>query len=196
MPHEVVTVAWEGRPVDAFVPAPLSDVGELGATAQLDAARAEGVLSATAARHDPRLEVAARLLVRAEGVASSRIEAINAPAEGGNLLLNVGPRGVDAQIPDEQITRLDWLGEWVRPHADAIMGTRLWVTPGTTTQAGEPVRYSARDETVCRHAECGGHDHSSRLCARRRRPRSRPSAERRSDGRTPRPASRLTPPPG
>ena len=26
-------------------------------------------------------------------------------AKGGNLLLNVGPRGVDAQIPDEQLTR-------------------------------------------------------------------------------------------
>jgi alpha-L-fucosidase len=69
-------------------------------------------------------------------------------AKGGNLLLNVGPRGVDAQIPDEQITRLDWLGEWVRPHADAIMGTRPWVTPGTTTHEGEPIRYTTRDDTV------------------------------------------------
>ena len=69
-------------------------------------------------------------------------------AKGGNLLLNVGPRGVDAQIPDEQIARLDWLGEWVRPHADAIMGTRPWVTPGTTTHEGQPVRYTARDDTV------------------------------------------------
>jgi len=33
MPHEVVTVEWEGRPVGAFVPAPLSDAGELGAAA-------------------------------------------------------------------------------------------------------------------------------------------------------------------
>jgi alpha-L-fucosidase len=69
-------------------------------------------------------------------------------AKGGNLLLNVGPRGVDAQIPDEQITRLDWLGEWVRPNAGAIMGTRPWVTPGTTTREGHPVRYTARDDTV------------------------------------------------
>jgi alpha-L-fucosidase len=30
-------------------------------------------------------------------------------AKGGNLLLNVGPRGVDASIPDEQQQRLDWL---------------------------------------------------------------------------------------
>jgi alpha-L-fucosidase len=69
-------------------------------------------------------------------------------AKGGNLLLNVGPRGIDAQIPDEQITRLDWLGNWVRPNAEAIMGTRPWVTPGTTTHEGESVRYTARDDTV------------------------------------------------
>jgi Fic family protein len=81
MPHEVVAVEWDDRPVGAFVPAPLSEVGELGPTARLDAARAEGVLIATAAQLDRRLEVAARLLLRAEGVASSRIEAINAPAD-------------------------------------------------------------------------------------------------------------------
>ena len=46
-----------------------------------DAARAEGVLIASAVQHLPSLEVAARLLLRAEGVASSRIEAINAPAD-------------------------------------------------------------------------------------------------------------------
>ena len=69
-------------------------------------------------------------------------------AKGGNLLLNVGPRGVDAQIPDEQLTRLGWLGEWVGRHSGAIAATRPWVTPGTTTPDGHPVRYTARDETV------------------------------------------------
>jgi alpha-L-fucosidase len=69
-------------------------------------------------------------------------------AKGGNLLLNVGPRGVDAQIPDEQLTRLDWLAEWVTPNAGAIAATRPWVTPGTTTPDGYPVRYTARDDTV------------------------------------------------
>jgi Fic family protein len=77
----VVTVEWEGRPVDAFVPAPLADLGPLDDDVAREAARAEGVLSALAVQHDPRLEVAARLLLRAEGLASSRIEAINAPAE-------------------------------------------------------------------------------------------------------------------
>ncbi len=69
-------------------------------------------------------------------------------AKGGNLLLNVGPRGVDAQIPDEQRTRLQWLGEWFQPHADAIAATRPWITPGTTTAEGRPVRYTARADIV------------------------------------------------
>ena len=76
MPHEVVAVEWEGRPLEAFVPHPLYQVGRICSSVRLDAARA-GVLSATAVQHDPpRLEVAARLLLRAEGLASSRIEAM------------------------------------------------------------------------------------------------------------------------
>lgn len=49
-------------------------------------------------------------------------------AKGGNLLLNVGPRGEDAQIPDAQLQRLDWLGQLVGPDAVGIAGTRPWVT--------------------------------------------------------------------
>jgi len=69
-------------------------------------------------------------------------------SKGGNLLLNVGPRGVDAQIPEEQRTRLEWLAEWVGPNAGAIHGTRPWVRPGTTTVDGRDVRYTARDDAV------------------------------------------------
>ncbi len=100
-------------------------------------------------------------------------------AKGGNLLLNVGPRGVDAQIPDEQIARLDWLGEWVRPHADAIMATRPWVTPGTTTREGHPVRYTARDDTVYAFVRDAGGRSRCPTSAPHPRPRSRPSTERR-----------------
>ncbi|MFF3629360.1 alpha-L-fucosidase [Streptomyces sp. NPDC002164] len=35
-------------------------------------------------------------------------------AEGGNVLLNVGPRGEDATIPAEQRLRLEWLAELAR----------------------------------------------------------------------------------
>ena len=126
MPHEVVTVEWEGRPVGAFVPAPLADVGELGAPARLEAARAEGALRATAVRHDPRLEVAARLLLRAEGVASSRIETINAPADAV-AVADVDPlmtgsaaevadnlRALDAALAHEGPLTRDDLRQWHR----------------------------------------------------------------------------------
>jgi alpha-L-fucosidase len=69
-------------------------------------------------------------------------------AKGGNLLLNVGPRGVDAQIPAEQLTRLEWLGDWFRPHADALVASRPWITPGVDQPGGNHLRYTARDDTV------------------------------------------------
>jgi len=69
-------------------------------------------------------------------------------AKGGNLLLNVGPRGVDGHIPAEQVERLDWLGEWTVPNQRAVLGTRPWIHPGSTTGSGVPVRYTSRGETV------------------------------------------------
>src|SRR5262245_10154641 len=126
MPHEVVTVEWEGRPVEALVPAALREVGPVDAEAQRDAARAEGVLTAGVPQHDPRLEVAARLLLRAEGVASSRIEAIKAPAElvaGADVDPSVaGPatevadnlRALDAALAHEGPLTFDVLWHWHR----------------------------------------------------------------------------------
>jgi alpha-L-fucosidase len=69
-------------------------------------------------------------------------------AKGGNLLLNVGPRGVDAAIPDAQLARLDWLAQWVGPNRNAISGTRPWVHAQGTTVEGQPVRFTAREDTV------------------------------------------------
>ena len=126
MPNELVTVDWEGRPVAAFVPAPLLGVGPLGEEARRDAARAEGVLTALAVRHDPRLEVAARLLLRAEGLASSRIEAINASAElvavadvdrsmgGPAAWVADNLRAVDAALAHEGPLTIDDLWSWHR----------------------------------------------------------------------------------
>ena len=73
---------------------------------------------------------------------------VDSAAKGGNLLLNVGPRGVDAQIPVEQASRLDHLADWLPDHRDAIVGTRPWVRPGDTTLEGDPVRYTTRAATV------------------------------------------------
>jgi alpha-L-fucosidase len=73
---------------------------------------------------------------------------VDIAAKGGNLLLNVGPRGVDGALPDEQVDRLDWLGRWAVPNRRALMDTRPWVRPGSTTADGVPVRYTARGDTV------------------------------------------------
>lgn len=69
-------------------------------------------------------------------------------AKGGNLLLNVGPRGVDAQIPAEQLDRLDWIARWMGASREAIAATRPWVRPGTTTTEGRELRYTARGDDV------------------------------------------------
>ncbi len=122
MPHEVVTVEWQGRPVEAFVPGPLSDIGELGSSACLDAARAEGVLSATAAQQDLRLEVAARLLLRAEGVASSRIEAISAAPDAIAVAdMDRSVAGPAAEVADN-LRALDA----VLTHAGPLTSEDLW----------------------------------------------------------------------
>ncbi len=69
-------------------------------------------------------------------------------AKGGNLLLNIGPRGIDAQIPEEQLTRLGWLAEWIAHNGGAVFATRPWVTPGTMTVEHDLVRYTTRDDWV------------------------------------------------
>jgi alpha-L-fucosidase len=44
-------------------------------------------------------------------------------SKGGNLLLNVGPRG-DGSLPAESVERLEGLARWMTVHGEAIHGTR------------------------------------------------------------------------
>lgn len=69
-------------------------------------------------------------------------------AKGGNLLLNVGPRGVDATIDDAQLQRLGWLADYNDKAGPAIMATRPWVHPAGRADGGVEVRYTARDRGV------------------------------------------------
>lgn len=69
-------------------------------------------------------------------------------ATGGNLLLNVGPRGDDATIPDAQLRRLDWMADFAPTTAAALRATRPWVRPRCTTPEGVEVRFTARDDRV------------------------------------------------
>jgi alpha-L-fucosidase len=69
-------------------------------------------------------------------------------SKNGNLLLNVGPRGEDAQIPEIQLDRLRWLGEFMSGSGEAIVGTRPWRRAEGTTREGLPVRFTARGDQV------------------------------------------------
>jgi len=69
-------------------------------------------------------------------------------AKGGNLLLNVGPRGIDASIPDAQLARLAWLGELTAALGEAIFETRPWIVPQGNAAGGIEIRYTARGDEV------------------------------------------------
>jgi len=73
---------------------------------------------------------------------------IDTVAKNGNVLLNLGPRGDDAQIPAEQLARLRRIGEWMRANGEAIHGTRPWTQAETRTDKGEPVRFARKRDTV------------------------------------------------
>jgi alpha-L-fucosidase len=50
---------------------------------------------------------------------------IDIVSRGGNLLLDIGP-AADGTIPTIMEDRLVAIGDWLRPHGEAIYGTRAW----------------------------------------------------------------------
>ena len=76
-----VATTWQGRRVDAFLPAPLPRALELPEHVVRATERAAASLQRVDDRLAHRFEPLARLLLRAEGVASSYIEGVRAPAE-------------------------------------------------------------------------------------------------------------------
>jgi alpha-L-fucosidase len=66
-------------------------------------------------------------------------------SKNGNLLLNVGPRGEDAQVPEIQMERLRWLGDFLAANGDAIYGSRPWKRAEGTTREGIPIRFTWRE---------------------------------------------------
>ncbi|GAB3601255.1 alpha-L-fucosidase [Microbacterium tumbae] len=63
-------------------------------------------------RRDPDNEKSARSLL---------VTLIDVVARGGNLLLNVGP-GPDGALPDVEQDRLGAFADWMRSHAEAVIG--------------------------------------------------------------------------
>jgi alpha-L-fucosidase len=69
-------------------------------------------------------------------------------AKGGNLLLNVGPRGEDAAIPERQLALLDDLATWTSGPGTSMHGSRPWARPSAETADGASVRFWAADRSV------------------------------------------------
>ena len=69
-------------------------------------------------------------------------------AKGGNLLLNVGPRGEDATIAEPQLRRLDWLDSFTTSNGAALFGTRPWAHAAEPNRDGVEVRYTTRGDDV------------------------------------------------
>jgi alpha-L-fucosidase len=76
---------------------------------------------------------------------------IDTVSKNGNLLLNVGPRGEDAQIPSEQIARLEGFGRWLKLNGEGIYGTRPWKRAEGKTAEGIPVRFTQKPGAVYAH---------------------------------------------
>ncbi|AKG36783.1 alpha-L-fucosidase [Paenibacillus durus] len=76
------------------------------------------------------------------------LDFLDAVSKNGNLLLNVGPRGEDAQIPVEQLSRLSKFGYWLKQNGDAVYGTRPWIRSAAVTETGEAVRFTAKDNNL------------------------------------------------
>jgi len=68
---------------------------------------------------------------------------VDVVAEGGNLLINVGPDG-EGRIPEIQQRPLRELGEWLRINGEAIYSTSPWSTRAAATADGDRVRFTQK----------------------------------------------------
>jgi alpha-L-fucosidase len=73
---------------------------------------------------------------------------VDISSKNGNLLLNVGPRGEDAEIPEPQLARLGWLASFTQRSGEALYGTRPWRRAEGATAEGIPVRFTQKDGTL------------------------------------------------
>ena len=69
-------------------------------------------------------------------------------AKGGNLLINIGPRGEDAQIPEPQVERLGWLQDFTAEAKDALFDTQPWSVAEGSDESGLEIRYTASPDSV------------------------------------------------
>lgn len=83
-------------------------------------------------------------LMSAEAIIHLLVDCV---AKGGNLLLNVGPRG-DGSLCPMQVARLRAVGAWLRANGDAIYDTRPWHINNARTTDGRALRFTCRGEQI------------------------------------------------
>ncbi len=100
-PGHYVETEWNGRPVRAWVPAPLGERSfDLSASTARAGEQACAALRLADARLPDHWEPLARLLLRNEGVASSGIEELNEPMESVLIAGRTGMGGTPGWVAD------------------------------------------------------------------------------------------------
>jgi alpha-L-fucosidase len=82
---------------------------------------------------------------------------VDCVAHGGNLLLNVGPRG-DGTLCPMQAERLKAVGRWLATNGEAIFKTRPWIVTAARARDGRDIRFTTRENNVYAIALDGGAD--------------------------------------
>lgn len=126
-----VTVSWHGRPIHAFIPETLPRGIDLPARLVRATERAAASLQRVDERLAHGFEPLARLLLRAEGVASSYIEGVRAPAE----LVAVAQLDADA---------VDATSAWVADNLAVVDASLGHARSGTALTVDDLHRWHAR----------------------------------------------------
>ena len=86
---------------------------------------------------------------------------INSVADGGNLLLNIGPKA-NGEIPDIQRQRLIEIGSWLEINGAGIFASRQHSTGALTSECGISIRLTQGQDDAT-YAMVLGKQHSSTL---------------------------------
>lgn len=131
MDGSMVTITWQGSRVEAFVPASLPRALNLPERVVRSTERAVAALARLDDRMTQQFEPLARLLLRAEGVASSYIEGVRAPAE------LVAVAEIDAGA-------VDATSAWVADNLAVVDASLAHARSGEALTAGDLHRWHAR----------------------------------------------------
>ncbi|MEO3787674.1 alpha-L-fucosidase [Actinocorallia sp. B10E7] len=75
-------------------------------------------------------------------------ELVDAAANNGALLLDLGPEGGEGTIVPEQASRLKAIGAWMKANREALHGTRPWTRSSATTSDGTKVAFTRKGDVL------------------------------------------------